>query len=269
MHACEGEAVCKLTNAKVRPASGRTRRASIDPSRTRRARRRQRPRAVKIARTHCASAPRFFFFSRPPPSPPDRLSSTARSISRHAQHPDPVPLPPPLPPPLVAGALLQRPHRPREQDPGGQGGGDLRSHQRVHVSIKMSEGVVASSYKKGDLFHISPDKLLPMERFLPQKGGGGGGGGRGGRGGGEAGAAGAAAAGAAAADAAAADDSAADDSAEAAGAAAEGVSAADAGAGAGDRSGDRSSPPSITDRGGGERRGGREEPSPRRARRTR
>ena len=42
-------------------------------------------------------------------------------------------------------------------------------------TIKMAEGVVASSYKKGDRFHISPDKLLPMERFLPQKGGGGGG----------------------------------------------------------------------------------------------
>ena len=59
-------------------------------------------------------------------------------------------------------------------------------------TIKMAEGVVASSYSKGDKFHISPDKLLPMERFLPQKGGGGGGrggrgGGRGGRGGGRGG----------------------------------------------------------------------------------
>ena len=45
-------------------------------------------------------------------------------------------------------------------------------------TIKMAEGVVASSYSKGDKFHISPDKLLPMERFLG--GGGGGGGGRGG-----------------------------------------------------------------------------------------
>jgi len=34
-------------------------------------------------------------------------------------------------------------------------------------TIKMAEGVVASSYSKGDKFHISPDKLLPMERFLP------------------------------------------------------------------------------------------------------
>jgi H/ACA ribonucleoprotein complex subunit 1 len=53
-------------------------------------------------------------------------------------------------------------------------------------TIKMAEGIVATSYAKGDKFHISPDKLLPMERFLPQKGGGGGGGrggGRGGRGG--------------------------------------------------------------------------------------
>ena len=50
-------------------------------------------------------------------------------------------------------------------------------------TIKMAEGVVASSYSKGDKFHISPDKLLPMERFLGGGGGGGGGsgGGRGGR----------------------------------------------------------------------------------------
>ena len=59
-------------------------------------------------------------------------------------------------------------------------------------TIKMAEGIVATSYAKGDKFHISPDKLLPMERFLPQKGGGGGGrgggrGGRGGRGGGRGG----------------------------------------------------------------------------------
>ena len=52
-------------------------------------------------------------------------------------------------------------------------------------TIKMGDGIVATSYSKGDKFHISPDKLLPMERFLPQKGGGGGGrgGGRGGPGG--------------------------------------------------------------------------------------
>ena len=43
-------------------------------------------------------------------------------------------------------------------------------------TIKMAEGVVASSYSKGDKFHISPDKLLPMERFLGGGGGGGGGG---------------------------------------------------------------------------------------------
>ena len=92
-------------------------------------------------------------------------------------------------------------------------------------TIKMAEGVVASSYSKGDKFHISPDKLLPMERFLG--GGGGGGGGRGGWPGGprrrQAAAAAAAAAVAAVAAAVA--------SAAAAGAA--GVRSAAAGAGAG------------------------------------
>ncbi|XP_031131506.1 putative H/ACA ribonucleoprotein complex subunit 1-like protein 1 [Ipomoea triloba] len=63
-------------------------------------------------------------------------------------------------------------------------------------SIKMSEGIVATSYSAGDKFFIDPAKLLPLSRFLPQpKGtpqagrggfrGGGRGGGRGGfRGGG-------------------------------------------------------------------------------------
>ncbi|XP_019165981.1 PREDICTED: putative H/ACA ribonucleoprotein complex subunit 1-like protein 1 isoform X1 [Ipomoea nil] len=60
-------------------------------------------------------------------------------------------------------------------------------------SIKMSEGIVATSYAAGDKFFIDPAKLLPLSRFLPQpKGqaqagrggfrGGGRGGGRGGRG---------------------------------------------------------------------------------------
>ncbi|KAJ8534296.1 hypothetical protein K7X08_007620 [Anisodus acutangulus] len=62
-------------------------------------------------------------------------------------------------------------------------------------SIKMMEGIIATSYSAGDKFYIDPAKLLPLARFLPQpKGsqqasrGGGRGGGRGsfrgGRGGG-------------------------------------------------------------------------------------
>ncbi|KAL5572541.1 hypothetical protein UlMin_022138 [Ulmus minor] len=58
-------------------------------------------------------------------------------------------------------------------------------------SIKMMEGIVATSYSAGDKFYINPEKLLPLARFLTQpKGqgaasrGGGRGGGRGGRGGG-------------------------------------------------------------------------------------
>lgn len=52
-------------------------------------------------------------------------------------------------------------------------------------TVKLNEGVVAASYAEGDKFYIDPNKLLPLERFLPSaKGGGGGEGrGRGGRGG--------------------------------------------------------------------------------------
>jgi H/ACA ribonucleoprotein complex subunit 1 len=54
-------------------------------------------------------------------------------------------------------------------------------------SVKPSSGIEASSFKNGDKLYINPEKLLPLQRFLPQpKGAGAGrGGGRGaGRGGG-------------------------------------------------------------------------------------
>ncbi|CAI0433141.1 unnamed protein product [Linum tenue] len=66
-------------------------------------------------------------------------------------------------------------------------------------SIKMMEGIVASSYAPGDKFFIDPNKLLPLARFLPQpkcwsrgqatatRGGRGGGRGGGFRGGGRGG----------------------------------------------------------------------------------
>jgi rRNA processing protein Gar1 len=38
----------------------------------------------------------------------------------------------------------------------------------VYFSIKMGEGMVASSFKKGDKVYIAGDKLLPLERFLPK-----------------------------------------------------------------------------------------------------
>ena len=48
-------------------------------------------------------------------------------------------------------------------------------------TIKMSEGIVATSYSSGDKFFIDPMKLLPLERFLPKpKGAPGAAGGRGG-----------------------------------------------------------------------------------------
>eukprot|EP00850_Spirogloea_muscicola_P002211 SM000008S22300 [mRNA] locus=s8:947472:948717:+ [translate_table: standard] len=92
------------------------------------------------------------------------------------------------------GAVLQRAHLPGEQDADWEGGGDLRAHQRVgqslghdpagaappYFSVKMQEGVIATSYGVGDKFFIDPNKLLPLQRFLPQPKGEGGGGGRGG-----------------------------------------------------------------------------------------
>ena len=41
----------------------------------------------------------------------------------------------------------------------------------LHVqffTIKMQEGIVATSYASGDKFYIDPAKLLPLERFLPK-----------------------------------------------------------------------------------------------------
>lgn len=38
----------------------------------------------------------------------------------------------------------------------------------VYFSIKMGEGMVANSFKKGDKVYISGEKLLPIDRFLPK-----------------------------------------------------------------------------------------------------
>jgi H/ACA ribonucleoprotein complex subunit 1 len=40
----------------------------------------------------------------------------------------------------------------------------------VYFSIKMGDGMVASSFHKGDKLFIGADKLLPLERFLPKQG---------------------------------------------------------------------------------------------------
>ncbi|XP_067237206.1 H/ACA ribonucleoprotein complex subunit 1 [Chanodichthys erythropterus] len=65
--------------------------------------------------------------------------------------------------------------------------GQLRD---FYFSVKLSENMKASSFKKLQKFYIDPMKLLPLQRFLPRPPGekgpprGGRGGGRGGRGGG-------------------------------------------------------------------------------------
>ena len=37
-----------------------------------------------------------------------------------------------------------------------------------YFTIKMAEGIVPSSYSEGDTFYIAPEKLLPVEKFLPK-----------------------------------------------------------------------------------------------------
>ena len=38
----------------------------------------------------------------------------------------------------------------------------------VYFTIKMDQGMVASSFKENDKVYISGEKLLPIERFLPK-----------------------------------------------------------------------------------------------------
>ena len=61
--------------------------------------------------------------------------------------------------------------------------------QEVYFSVKVADGISAASFKNGDKLYINPEKLLPLQRFLPQPGGGGGGGKGGGMAGGRGGSA--------------------------------------------------------------------------------
>ena len=38
----------------------------------------------------------------------------------------------------------------------------------VYFTIKMGEGMLATSFSPGDKVFIAGDKLLPIERFLPK-----------------------------------------------------------------------------------------------------
>ncbi|KAJ3138462.1 H/ACA snoRNP pseudouridylase subunit, partial [Physocladia obscura] len=38
----------------------------------------------------------------------------------------------------------------------------------VYFTVKLQEGAVANSFKKEDKVFIGPDKLLPLDRFLPK-----------------------------------------------------------------------------------------------------
>ena len=55
----------------------------------------------------------------------------------------------------------------------------LGTIQEVFFSVKPMDGISASSFKAGDKLYINPEKLLPLQRFLPQPGGSGGGKGKG------------------------------------------------------------------------------------------
>lgn len=39
---------------------------------------------------------------------------------------------------------------------------------QVFFTIKPSEGIQAGSFKEGDKFYIAPEKLLPLDKFLPK-----------------------------------------------------------------------------------------------------
>ena len=47
--------------------------------------------------------------------------------------------------------------------------------QEVFFSVKAADGISATSFKVGDKLFINPEKLLPLQRFLPQPKGAGGG----------------------------------------------------------------------------------------------
>ena len=38
----------------------------------------------------------------------------------------------------------------------------------VYFTVKLQEGIVATSFKPNDKVYIGEDKLLPLERFLPK-----------------------------------------------------------------------------------------------------
>jgi H/ACA ribonucleoprotein complex subunit 1 len=39
---------------------------------------------------------------------------------------------------------------------------------QVYFTVKLTEGVQATSFKVNDKVYIAPDKLLPLDRFLPK-----------------------------------------------------------------------------------------------------
>lgn len=38
----------------------------------------------------------------------------------------------------------------------------------MHFSVKLSQGMVSSSFKADQKIYVAPEKLLPLQRFLPR-----------------------------------------------------------------------------------------------------
>jgi hypothetical protein len=114
--------------------------------------------------------------------------------------------------PGAAGAIFQRTDLSRKQTRRGQGELSCSRESALHAtrkqmavslclppqvdeifgtiqellfSVKPATGMEATSFKAGDKLYINPEKLLPLQRFLPQPKGAGGGGGKGKGGGGK------------------------------------------------------------------------------------
>jgi H/ACA ribonucleoprotein complex subunit 1 len=169
-HPCEGEAVCKLSNTMVSGQDGRTA-----------LRRGGRCVRVQPHTSPCHSAvPHRGKICRPSAIRLDTLCPPGLASPR-LNPPAPAPAAPPQIPYFNAPMYLEN------KTQVGKIEEIFGPINAVYFTIKMSDGVVATSYAKGDKFFIDPAKLLPLDRFLPKPKGEGGRGGRGGRGGGRGG----------------------------------------------------------------------------------
>ncbi len=99
---------------------------------------------------------------RKPGAYPLSLSPAAGAhVLHHRQHHYPPPSTTPQIPYFNAGIFLQN------KSPIGKVDEIFGPTTEVMFTIKCADGVKADAFKSGDKVYISPDKLLPMARFLP------------------------------------------------------------------------------------------------------